>query len=93
MKVNASLLSAGLAVLVSCGVGITAYNSMTAKAEEEIDAQLLENLEALTSTEDEIVKCYCRKKSENPDVFVCSTMGDISYCGGDPCINHDANCR
>lgn len=52
----------------------------------------LSNVEALTSTEgSEVVKCYC--KSHLFTSNVCSANADGAYCGGDPCVNHDSNCR
>lgn len=36
------------------------------------------------------VECYCVRSAASP---TCSVMGEGGYCGGDPCINHDTNCR
>lgn len=54
----------------------------------------LANIEALgggESSGEETVKCYCKTHwfSKN----VCSAEGSGAYCGGDPCSNHDGNCR
>lgn len=42
-------------------------------------------------TTPEVVKCYCVDNWTKPNV--CSASGDGAYCGGDPCSNHDGNCR
>lgn len=39
-----------------------------------------------------VVKCFCKKTSEEGR-YICSAMGTFAYCGGDPCANHDSNCR
>ena len=64
------------------------------------------NVEALASgdenTDDEegddgegggglVVKCFCKKKLFSGNI--CTVMGAGGYCGGDPCANHDSNCR
>lgn len=51
------------------------------------------NVEALTHSESggEVVKCYCKTNWFSPNV--CSANADGAYCGGDPCSNHDGNCR
>lgn len=51
------------------------------------------NVEALSDSESggEFVKCYCKTGWFSPKV--CSVNGDGGYCGGDPCSNHDGNCR
>ena len=51
------------------------------------------NVEALLTPETggEVVKCYCKTHWFSPNV--CSTNADGAYCGGDPCSNHDGNCR
>lgn len=56
----------------------------------------LANIEALSIPEegdggDEVVKCYCKTNWFSPNI--CTANGDGAYCGGDPCSNHDANCR
>lgn len=54
---------------------------------------LLDNVEALAGGDagGEIVKCYCKTHWFSPNV--CSANADGAYCGGDPCSNHDGNCR
>ncbi len=37
------------------------------------------------------VHCYCKSRWFSPNV--CSANADGAYCGGDPCSNHDGNCR
>ena len=51
------------------------------------------NVEALLTPETggEVVKCYCKTHWFSPTV--CSANADGAYCGGDPCSNHDGNCR
>ena len=51
------------------------------------------NVEALTRSESggEVVKCYCKTNWFSPNV--CSANADGGYCGGDPCSDHDGNCR
>lgn len=53
----------------------------------------LDNIEALSGGENggEIVKCYCKTHWFSPNV--CSVNADGGYCGGNPCANHDGNCR
>lgn len=54
----------------------------------------LTNIEALSGNESdsgEVVKCYC--KSNIFSKTVCSAEGSGAYCGGNPCANHDGNCR
>lgn len=38
-----------------------------------------------------VVKCFCKKKLFSGNI--CTVMGSGGYCGGDPCANHDSNCR
>ena len=38
-----------------------------------------------------VVKCFCKTNWFSPNV--CSVNGSGGYCGGDPCANHDSNCR
>ncbi len=73
---------------------MVAFDNMSSKTlDEELDEQLIENFEALTNNEGEIVKCYCKKSDTDSTRYVCSSRGSISYCGADPCSNHDTNCR
>ncbi|MFR3328742.1 MAG: hypothetical protein ACLTSL_00995 [Odoribacter splanchnicus] len=73
-------------------VGYMAHEKMTMTEAEKF---MLVNIEALTRDESggssEIVKCYCTKKLFGTNV--CTTGANGSYCGGDPCSNHDGNCR
>ena len=38
-----------------------------------------------------VVKCFCKTNWFSANV--CSVNGSGGYCGGDPCANHDSNCR
>lgn len=51
------------------------------------------NIEALTNgeTSGPTVMCYCKSKLFSPNI--CSANASGTYCGGDPCSNHDGNCR
>lgn len=51
------------------------------------------NIEALSKEGEgsEVVKCYCKIHWFSPNI--CSANANGSYCGGNPCSNHDGNCR
>lgn len=49
------------------------------------------NVLAHSESVGEVVKCYCKTNWFSPNV--CSANADGPYCGGDPCSNHDGNCR
>ena len=38
-----------------------------------------------------VVKCFCKTNWFSPNI--CTVGGSGGYCGGDPCANHDSNCR
>lgn len=67
------------------------YDAIANDSHESATALTLANLEALTSGESLTVNCYCKTRWFSSNV--CSAAGDGSYCGGDPCPNHDGNCR
>lgn len=83
------------ATLVVAGYGgMKAYDYSYARRVNSDDAMLIANIEALSDGEEggeETVKCYCKKRILAPNV--CTVMGSGGYCGGDPCSNHDGNCR
>lgn len=62
---------------------------MTELQRANVDASVLSDPEP-GPTPDPNVKCYCRKSGT---VYLCSARGTGAYCGGDPCVNHDSNCR
>lgn len=70
--------------------GYQGYSSYTEERESDL---LLPNIEALASGGEGglEVQCYCASNIDRPTV--CTTGGGGSYCGGDPCSNHDGNCR
>lgn len=76
-------------VIMSAGYNI--YQNQ--KAETTLSDLTLANVEALADTGEgggETVKCYCRASDGR---YVCSALGNLAYCGADPCSNHDGNCR
>lgn len=85
-----------MSVSIFTVVALAAFTShQTLSPQTTADLMLDENIEALTDgdtpDDQEVVKCYCKKT-----VFskaVCSVRGSGGYCGGDPCSNHDGNCR
>ena len=82
-----------VAVVAAGFGGVKAYDVSTVNENRLI----AENIEALSGGGDgdsgsgETVKCYCKKHTFSPNV--CTADGDGAYCGGDPCSNHDGNCR
>jgi len=62
-------------------------------SERLIDNLVLENVEAVASGESggQVVNCLCKSRILGKNV--CSVEGNDGYCGGDPCANHDSNCR
>lgn len=73
---------------------ILALIPLAIRAIDQPKYSLLEaNVEALLTPETggEVVKCYCKTHWFSPNV--CSANADGAYCGGDPCSNHDGNCR
>lgn len=70
-------------------VGYTTYEKMSMTEAEKL---MQANVEALTSGEGgEVVKCYCTRKIVGKNV--CTVGANGGYCGGNPCSNHDGNCR
>ncbi|MDE6157487.1 MAG: hypothetical protein K2K22_09905 [Muribaculaceae bacterium] len=62
--------------------------------ENELSITELANIEAIANAETPggfYVICYCKTNWFSPNV--CSANADGSFCGGDPCIDHDSNCR
>ena len=53
----------------------------------------MNNVEALSRTDAGglVVQCKCKSHFFSPNV--CTVNSDGGYCGGDPCANHDSNCR
>lgn len=75
------------AILIVMGV---CYFTDTPTLDEQV---FLDNVEALAGGDasTEQVKCYCKTHWFSPNV--CSANADGAYCGGNPCSNHDGNCR
>ena len=87
MKVKNVLVAMVFSVTVLGGY--QAYENVSIISAESF---LLANVEALTVGEGvEVVKCYCKANWFSPNV--CTANGSGAYCGGDPCSNHDGNCR
>ena len=84
-----------VASVLFCAMGYVGYMAHEKMTMTEAEKFMLVNIEALTRDESggssEIVKCYCTKKLFGTNV--CTTGANGSYCGGDPCSNHDGNCR
>lgn len=79
------------ALIVAMGIGAM-YTIDTKEKRAESDLTLA-NVEALSDDGEQtlIVACYCKKRFLQSTV--CSARGSGPYCGGDPCPNHDGNCR
>lgn len=62
-------------------------------AERSIEPTFFQaNIDALAESEGgQVVSCYCKTNWFTPNV--CSVNADGGYCGGNPCSNHDGNCR
>lgn len=94
-------------VAAAIGIGTGSAYSLPGNA-ETLSPSGLENLKALSdghdgkdgddedhgdgedgSGADLNVQCFCRM--DKP--AICSAKGTGPYCGKDPCINHDSNCR
>ncbi len=82
------LVSAIAAVPVGIGLGYVCFNP-----ENNLSDLEFANIEALSGGEagSQVVSCYCKTKWFSPNV--CSANASGAYCGGDPCSNHDGNCR
>lgn len=90
MKKN-RIIAVFAGVLVLCALSVAWAD---AEPERELSETVLANIDALTNDEapeDLVVKCFCKTKWFSPNI--CSANADGAYCGGDPCANHDSNCR
>ena len=80
-----------VALTLLLGIGINAIYSQPKPI--VYSAMEMANLEALTDNEngEYIVRCFCKTSwfSKN----VCTANASNNYCGGDPCKDHDDNCR
>lgn len=78
--------------IVAVGIGTGMAYSLSDNADSLSPLQM-ENLEALAEDEGSglTVNCFCKSNWFSPNV--CSANASGSYCGGDPCANHDSNCR
>ena len=86
MKKKLLLAGATLLLAAAAVTGFAAYEKSSMS--ELMNA----NVEALADNEGgETVKCYCKTRVTRPNV--CTVQGSGGYCGGDPCSNHDGNCR
>ena len=89
MKKRTYLALSIVIVIISAGYNI--YQNQ--KTETTLSDLALANVEALANTGaggGETVKCYCKASDGR---YVCSALGNLAYCGADPCSNHDGNCR
>lgn len=84
-----------LSFLVTMAITIGAGMSYCLSSGGESLSELqLENLEALAGDDEESelkVNCFCKTNWFSPNV--CSANASGAYCGGNPCANHDSNCR
>jgi len=83
-----------VASVLFCAMGYVGYSAYEKMKMPKIEEFVKANIEALTSYESgggEVVKCYCTKKLLGTNI--CTTGANGGYCGGDPCSNHDGNCR
>lgn len=81
-------------ILSAIAIAVTAITLPQATGKSKLSATQLSNIEALTGAESsgsEVVKCYCKVKLFSNNI--CSANASGSYCGGNPCSNHDGNCR
>ncbi len=79
-------------VAAAIGAG-TCLGFQSATTVEEFDSIQLANLHALTEDEgdDYVVRCFCKTNWFSSNI--CSANAEGAYCGGDPCVSHDTNCR
>ncbi len=80
--------------MAAIAVFAAAYTSQNVNNNMNLSETQLANIEALTGTENsvgEVVKCYCKTNWFTANV--CSANASGTYCGGDPCSDHDGNCR
>lgn len=74
--------------------GILAIGALALNRPSNQDEVFLSNVEALSDAEGGgigVVNCYCKTNWFSSNV--CSANASGAYCGGDPCTNHDGNCR
>jgi hypothetical protein len=76
----------------ACAIGYYGMNAMD-DTDSRLTPKELSNIEALANDESNefIVRCFCKTNWFSANV--CSANADGSYCGGDPCVTHDSNCR
>ncbi len=90
-----NLFKIAFAVVAFAAVGLgsyKAYGSFTAANMSEEDLLLAENVLALSDAGGgKTVSCYCKTNWFSSNV--CSANASGSYCGGNPCDQHDGNCR
>lgn len=81
---------ASVAILAIAFIGTFAVSSRRQTTNE---ALYINNVEALSRTDAGglVVQCKCKSHFFSPNV--CTVNSDGGYCGGDPCANHDSNCR
>ena len=81
------------AAILAATLSGAAYHVITGQKSTPRSAMEMANLEALSDNEGsgQDVKCYCR--ITNYGIGICTTLGNLTYCGGDPCDSHDGNCR
>lgn len=81
-------------LIVTVVATFAGYNVYQSQRAEMMSGLMLANVEALAGGETgdgETVKCYCKTNWFSSNVY--SANGSGAYCGGDPCSNHDGNCR
>lgn len=78
---------------VATFAAVAGYGVYTSQKVDTMTDLMLANVEALANGEDggSVVSCYCKTNIFSPNV--CSANASGAYCGGDPCSNHDGNCR
>lgn len=86
-KVNLMMAIAAIAA-TSCFIS---YDAIANSSDKSATVMSLANLEALSNDENLTVNCSCEFKFFGPNI--CTVGGGGGYCGGDPCPNHDLNCR
>ena len=93
MKKN--IFKSAFAVAAIAAVGLGSYNvycSYTADNISANDLLLAENVLALSDAGGgKTVSCYCKTNWFSSNV--CSANASGAYCGGNPCDQHDGNCR
>lgn len=76
--------------IVSAGIG---FGYVYCNPENNMNELEFANIEALSGGEGDSqeVSCYCKTNLFSPNV--CSANASGAYCGGNPCKDHDGNCR